>query len=87
LDATELDKPTLLCLLELVAYILLHLIPGSKWRKHSLTWKISSFPDHLSSSQVLVVFKDAFKTWANITNLYFEYRSAGVVDIEVGIAC
>ena len=59
------------------------LLPGSKWRKTTLTYKISDYPDDVTRSQAIDVIERAFRVWSDVTPLRFERRTYGSVDIDI----
>ena len=55
------------------------IIPGSRWKVRSLTYKISKYPttQRLSNSEVDKEIQKALQVWSDVTDLSFEQRSNG----------
>ena len=60
-------------------------LQGSRWRKKSLTYRITSYPSKkgLSKKDVDRTIKKAFEVWSRSTNLNFERKLVGDVHIEI----
>ncbi|XP_054709700.1 matrix metalloproteinase-16-like [Uloborus diversus] len=59
-------------------------LQGSKWRVNHLTYRIHNYPTNLKDRQKIdKEISRAFKLWSDVTDLSFEERKRGRVNIEI----
>ena len=61
-------------------YYVLH---GSKWLKTNLTYKVKKYPSKITRTDVDNTIMAAMRIWEAVTNIRFEKRHAGEVDIDI----
>merc|ERR1719367_2027673 len=63
-------------------------LQGSKWKKKNLTYRISIYPSfsQMSNEDVDYEIAQAFKVWSDVSELTFEAKKEGAVDIDIKFA-
>merc|ERR1719210_1378436 len=63
-------------------------LQGSKWKKKNLTYRISIYPSfsQMSNEDVDYEIAQAFKVWSDVSELTFEAKKEGEVDIDIKFA-
>lgn len=56
---------------------------GSHWPNKNLTYRITKYSTKLNSQQVQAETRKAFRAWSDHTDLTFNPKSTGPVDIEI----
>merc|ERR1719186_942207 len=64
-----------------------YILQGSKWKNNKMTYRIASYPQNfrvdLTRDQVDREIKKALDLWAKVSNLEFEEKKHGKVNIEI----
>ena len=54
-----------------------------KWEKTNLTYKVNKYSTKITRAEVDYAIMSAMRAWESVTNIKFEKRRAGLVDIDI----